>query len=89
MDGSSFKFFRNEKCEYFPCHENVDREEFNCMFCFCPLYALGAECGGDFTYTGGGIKDCSSCTIPHGPDGYEHVTLKFEKIKEMAGRKDG
>ena len=56
-----FQFFSNSKCEYFPCHSTNDPENFNCLFCYCPLYALGDKCGGNFTYIAGGIKDCSGC----------------------------
>ena len=43
----------------------VDPDDFNCLFCYCPLYALGEDCKGNFTYTVDGIKDCSNCNIPH------------------------
>ena len=46
-----YPFFTHRECQYFPCHEGVDPDEFNCLFCYCPLYALGPECGGDFTYS--------------------------------------
>ena len=64
----SYKFFQNKACEYFPCHQGADPERFNCLFCFCPLYALGEKCGGNFRYTEGGIKDCSDCRVPHVPE---------------------
>ncbi|MCR5481465.1 MAG: cysteine-rich small domain-containing protein [Clostridia bacterium] len=84
MTGNS-RFFSNTGCEYFPCHKGADPENFNCMFCFCPLYALGEECGGDFTYTEGGIKDCSQCLIPHSREGYEHVIAGFAGIAAVSG----
>ena len=56
-----FDFFQNKECEYFPCHK-ANTDKFNCMFCYCPLY--GTECGGQYNITNG-IKDCSSCLIPH------------------------
>lgn len=81
------KFFRNVDCEFFPCHEGADPSTFNCMFCYCPLYALGRNCGGNFRYLDNGIKDCSGCMIPHREDGYDHVMSKvpalFEKIREQ------
>ena len=36
-----YKFFQNRDCEYFPCHAGADPETFSCLFCYCPLYALG------------------------------------------------
>ena len=50
----NYKFFSHRECEFFPCHKVSDEESFNCLFCYCPLYALGKECGGNFTYTENG-----------------------------------
>ena len=44
-------FFQNHECEYFPCHKVENVDGFNCLFCYCPLYVLGSDCGGNFTYT--------------------------------------
>jgi Zn-finger protein len=73
-----YKFFQHTSCEYFPCHEGADRESFNCMFCYCPLYTLGDRCGGNFTYTENGIKDCSRCLFPHRKENYDKI---MEKLK--------
>lgn len=70
----SHKCFTNDKCPYYPCHAETEGEDFNCLFCFCPLYALGDQCGGNFRYTPNGVKDCTNCTLPHqGEKGWEHV----------------
>lgn len=80
-----YPFFAHRTCAYFPCHEGVDLDEFNCLFCYCPLYALGSDCGGDFSYTDDGVKDCSACTLPHeGDAGGRLVTGHFEELKELA-----
>lgn len=50
-------FLSNTDCEYFPCHPAPDGAEFNCLFCYCPLYALGKACGSDLTYLENGFKD--------------------------------
>lgn len=71
-------FFTNRDCEYFPCHADVPEQEFNCMFCFCPLYERGDACGGDFVYTATGKKDCSGCVFPHRRENYP---LMLEKLK--------
>lgn len=71
---NSYRFFSNKECEYFPCHKNVPGE-FNCLFCFCPLYFL-EECGGNYRMTNG-IKDCTNCTIPHVEKGYDHIVKKI------------
>lgn len=82
-NGSSF--FRNTDCTFFPCHEDVDPNQFNCLFCYCPLYALGPRCGGDFRYTRSGVKDCSSCTRLHrGDAGAEIVKQLFPLLAELA-----
>jgi Zn-finger protein len=84
-NGSSF--FRNVDCAYFPCHEGVDPQVFNCLFCYCPLYALGPACGGDFSYTESGTKDCSACTRLHqGDRGAAIVRALFPQLAELARR---
>ena len=77
-------FFQNRACRYFPCHDVSDAEEFNCLFCYCPLYTLGKACGGNFTYTEQGIKNCVNCTLPHSPGGYEYILSKFPLLAELA-----
>ena len=79
-----YRFFQNTECEYFPCHKAADPEKFNCLFCYCPLYALGDNCGGNFTYTENGVKDCPACLVPHRPDSYDHVKSKFSALAELA-----
>ncbi len=73
------KFFQNSKCEYFPCHKTNNGECFNCLFCYCPLYHLGDKCGGNFSYTPNGVKDCSDCTIVHSEKGYEFVLKQLNQ----------
>lgn len=75
-------FFANTACRWFPCHETQDPERFNCLFCFCPLYPLGEACGGDFTYTPSGVKDCSACLLPH--QGAEWNAFVLQRSDELA-----
>lgn len=84
----NFAFFRHKDCEYFPCHEVDDPEKFNCLFCYCPLYALGEECGGNYVYTKKGIKDCSNCILPHQPDSFDYVKENFSKIIELVKKEE-
>ena len=86
---NSHVFFQNRECEYFPCHKVKDDRSFNCLFCFCPLYALGDKCGGNCTYTEKGIKDCSGCLIPHSTSGYDYILSKFPQLAELARKKEG
>ena len=81
-------FFQNTDCEYFPCHACADKETFSCMFCYCPLYALGDQCGGNFTYTKEGIKDCSNCLIPHRRENYLKIMEKMGAVIELAKKKE-
>ncbi len=83
----SYRFFRNRECEYFPCHEGADRDSFNCLFCYCPLYALGEKCGGNYRYTEAGIKDCSACLFPHMPEHYDEICGRFSEIAELCRKK--
>lgn len=83
----NYKFSQNRKCEYFPCHKTVDEEQFNCLFCFCPLYMLKKECGGNFKYTNG-VKDCSDCLVPHSANGYDYVMTKMKQVISIGSQQD-
>ena len=84
MDNAQhFSFFQNRQCEYFPCHAGVPENEFNCLFCYCPLYALGRRCGGNCRYTENGIKDCQDCTFPHWRENYPHVLARYADIGKV------
>ena len=76
-DKRHYAFNQNRECEYFPCHKTDDTDEFNCLFCYCPLYMLEDRCGGNFRRTKGGVKDCTECLIPHSPGGYEYINGKL------------
>lgn len=79
----SYKFYQNKDCEFFPCHKGIIKEEFNCLFCYCPLYLLGKDCGGNFTYIDNCIKDCSLCTLPHVKDlGFDFVVNKINDMNK-------
>ena len=69
----SYKFFENRACRYFPCHKGL--EDFNCLFCYCPMYFL-KKCPGSPSWIerdGVRIKDCTGCTYPHRPENYENI----------------
>lgn len=70
---NSHRFFQNEECKYFPCHKGVT--DFNCLFCFCPLYS-NKNCPGNPQYVNVGekeIKVCTDCSFPHSPDNYDII----------------
>ncbi|KGF11166.1 metal-binding protein [Peptostreptococcus sp. MV1] len=81
---NSYKFFSNRDCKYFPCHKTSRPEDFNCLFCYCPLYTLGDKCGGNFKYRENGIKDCTDCSLPHKVESYEYIIGKFSQLAELA-----
>lgn len=79
---NSYRFFENKECKYFPCHKGL--KEFNCLFCYCPLY-LKEHCLGNPTYIQKGertIKDCTNCTFPHQPGNYDRI-LQALKEKDI------
>ena len=84
MDG--YDYFQNTDCPWFPCHAGADRENFSCLFCYCPLYCLGSRCGGSFRYTDAGIKDCSGCLFPHRRENYGAVCRKLDAVMALAGK---
>ncbi len=79
-----YKYVQNKECPFFPCHE-MDKEKFNCLFCYCPLYTLGDKCGGDFYYLENGIKSCDKCTKTHHIDtAFDHVMSHINEVLELA-----
>ena len=76
-------FFQNKACRYFPCHKTDNIDDFNCMFCYCPLYMLGDKCGGDYKILENGIKDCSYCLVHHNVNAHEYIESKFDLIEEL------
>lgn len=80
----NYKFFQNRECEFFPCHNCGNPENFSCLFCYCPLYALGDKCGGNYKYLENGVKDCSGCLIPHRRENYDRVMEKMGLVLELA-----
>ena len=83
---NSYRFYKNTACDYFPCHKVENEDEFNCMFCYCPLYLL-EECGGNHI-DNHGVKDCTNCIIPHRPNGYDYINKKLiERNDEKRNQK--
>ena len=76
---NSYRFFENKECQYFPCHEEIT--DFNCLFCYCPLYRL-EHCPGKPQYlekNGAAIKVCTDCTFPHKPENYDTIIELLKK----------
>ncbi len=87
-EGKAFSFFQNRECEYFPCHKTSKPEDFNCLFCYCPLYALGENCGGNYSYSSSGVKVCTKCLFPHVRKNYGKVIERFHEIALLAAKKE-
>lgn len=83
----SYRFFENRSCKYFPCHDGMEEQAFNCLFCYCPLNPY-EDCPGTPVFRegreGGVIKDCTRCTFPHRPENYEAL-LAFLRKKLRRG----
>ena len=77
MNRDSYKTYSNVGCNFYPCHKVEDFT--SCMFCFCPLYHYD-DCGGEYTHSTKGIKDCRHCVIPHKKDGWDYI-MKVIKVK--------
>lgn len=76
----NYSCFSHRDCEYFPCHPGADPDNFNCLFCYCPLYMLGPDCGGNFVLGPGGCKDCSGCLYPHLRENYDGVVGRLTRM---------
>lgn len=76
----NYKFMQNINCEYFPCHYITNTENFNCLFCYCPLYSY-KNCGGQYKILKNNIKDCSTCLIPHNKNNYDFIIKKLQIIQ--------
>ena len=87
MENNS-KFFANEDCQYYPCH---NCEQINCLFCFCPLYNL--DCPGNPKWVekdGRRFKSCVDCCFPHKAENYDKIMqiLKQQKTNAAAKREN-
>ncbi len=80
---ANYDFFQHRECEYFPCHPGADPKTFSCLFCYCPLYCLGENCGGSYRYTEDGIKDCSQCLRPHLRKNYASICEKMDEVLKL------
>lgn len=73
---NSYRYFKNEQCKYFPCHKIEEGQDFNCLFCYCPLNQY-EDCPGNPRIiereSGKKIKDCTNCTFPHMPENYDYI----------------
>ncbi|NLV17713.1 MAG: metal-binding protein [Syntrophomonadaceae bacterium] len=81
-------FFSHQECEYFPCHVTDRPEDFNCLFCYCPLYPLGEDCGGNYSYNAQGVKSCSQCIFPHERSNYSAILSRLPESAKIARKKD-
>ena len=88
MEERHYAFMQNRDCEYFPCHGGIPEEDFNCLFCYCPLYTLGPSCGGNPVYTEEGVKSCVRCGFPHRRENYDAVNARFPELGRLAAKEE-
>lgn len=77
-------FMSNTTCPWFPCHDGVAAEDFNCLFCYCPLYPY-MHCGGKYVMLSNGWKDCSDCVFPHKKDNAGELIERL--VERYAGQR--
>jgi Zn-finger protein len=79
----SHRYYCNHDCEFFPCHNDIKEEDFNCLTCYCPLMAqencIGIQ-NGDAQYLANGWKDCSGCSIFHDKNNYDLLMEELTKF---------
>lgn len=83
---NSYRFFQNKECQYFLCHKAENEEEFNCLFCYCPLYREKKCIGNPVWFLnakGQKMKDCSQCEVIHRPEVYDKVMQQLQRQDEM------
>ena len=86
MSEKRYAFFQHRDCEFFPCHKGVPEADFNCLFCYCPLYTLGENCGGACVYLDSGVKSCEHCAFPHRRENYAAVIARFPELAALAAK---
>ena len=87
-EGKHYAFFCNKECEFFPCQQTKHPEKFNCLFCYCPLYTLGKNCGGNCEFLENGVKSCMNCGFPHQRKNYDKITKRFQEIVTVMAASD-
>lgn len=90
---SYYDCFVHKDCEYYPCHQQEKtggEEEWNCLFCYCPLYLM-ESCIGNPQYIVNGkgqlIKDCSQCLVPHKRENYGKILEAFYQRDQVISLK--
>jgi Zn-finger protein len=74
---------REDHCKFFPCHKGINPEDFDCTFCYCPIYPCGIkETGGKWITgnSGDAIWDCTGCNIIHRKDVVKKIKSKIRDI---------
>ena len=77
LTGRHYTWFQNRDCEYFPCHNDVAQEDFNCLFSYRPL-ARATHRGGSIV-TVNGVNDSSYCLLPHNDESYAYIAAKLRE----------
>ncbi len=88
MEEKHYDFFQN-KFANSTLSPGADPETFSCLFCYCPLYALGDRCRGASAIRQTGVKDCTHCLRPHVRENYGKIFGEDAGDLELAKKKRG
>mgnify|MGYP000417579403 CR=1 FL=1 len=79
---NSYRYFENRACKYYPCHE-VENDEMNCLFCFCPLYER-EHCPGNPEYINSKAESSNPACTAHFPTKRENYDIIMQFLKKKA-----
>ena len=82
--GKGIRSSRIRTASISPAIKRIKRKISTVFSVYCPLYALGDKCGGNFQYLASGYKDCSGCLIPHRRENYGRILEKYPQIADLA-----
>lgn len=68
---NSYKFFENLGCKYYPCHSGIKKGEFNCLYCFCPIFVVCKRHS---------KSGCEFCKVPHDKGSYKFMMLELNNM---------
>jgi Zn-finger protein len=74
---------KGKDCNYYPCHDGIIEEEYQCEFCFCPIYPCNIEKTGGKIISGrdgSQIWDCSDCIIVHEKENFNKIKKGLHNI---------
>lgn len=67
----NYKFFENDLCRAYPCHQLKPGEKLNCLWCYC-IFFNTKECVNN--------GSCMNCNYPHIRENYEEIIMKLKRL---------